>query len=72
MDNALCGGGDPMVGFTNNTVQISDSAVKMIKAAIFFGNLRAQYGLPYQVGSCRSGGVCLLSTSLSPGITSCR
>ncbi|KEZ40788.1 Acetylxylan esterase [Scedosporium apiospermum] len=57
MDNALCGGGDPMVGFTNNTVQISDSAVKMIKAAIFFGNLRAQYGLPYQVGSCRSGGI---------------
>ena len=57
MDNALCGGGDPGAGITSTAVPISASAVNMIKAAIFMGDPRWQYGLAYQVGTCRAGGV---------------
>jgi hypothetical protein len=57
MDNALCGGGDPGAGITSTAVPISASAVNMIKAAIFMGDPRWQYGLAYEVGTCRAGGV---------------
>ncbi|KAL2107951.1 hypothetical protein VUR80DRAFT_4446 [Thermomyces stellatus] len=56
MDNALCGGGDPGAGISDTSVPISPSAVNMIKAAIFMGDPRWQYGLAYQVGTCRAGG----------------
>ena len=57
MDNALCGGGDPGAGISDTAVPISASAVNQIKAAIFMGDPRWQYGLAYQVGTCRAGGV---------------
>ncbi|SPN99094.1 probable acetylxylan esterase precursor [Cephalotrichum gorgonifer] len=56
MDNALCGGGDPGAGISDTSVPISASAVSKIKAAIFMGDPRWQYGLAYQVGTCRAGG----------------
>lgn len=57
MDNAVCGGGDPGAGISDTSVPISSSALSMIKAAIFMGDPRWQYGLAYQVGTCRAGGV---------------
>ncbi|KAH7152664.1 cutinase-domain-containing protein [Dactylonectria macrodidyma] len=56
MDNALCGGGDSGAGITDTAVPISDSAVKMIKAAILMGDPRYVSGLAYGVGTCTSGG----------------
>ncbi|KAJ6191096.1 Leucine carboxyl methyltransferase eukaryotic [Penicillium mononematosum] len=38
MDAALCGGGVPNQGYTNTAVQLSTSAVNMVKAAIFMGD----------------------------------
>lgn len=56
MDVALCGGGDPNQGYTNTAVQISSSAVSMIKAAIFMGDPMFRAGLSYEVGTCAAGG----------------
>ncbi|OAQ59936.1 acetylxylan esterase [Pochonia chlamydosporia 170] len=56
MDNALCGGGDPGAGISDTSVPISSSAVAMIKAAIFMGDPRYEYGFTYEVGTCRAGG----------------
>lgn len=57
MDVALCGGGDPNQGYTNTAVQLSASAVSMVKAAIFMGDPLFRAGLPYEVGTCTAGGV---------------
>lgn len=57
MDDALCGGGDPDEGISSTAVPLSASAVNMIKAAIFMGDPRYIYGLSYEVGTCRAGGV---------------
>lgn len=59
MDNAFCGGGDPGAGISSTAIPISASAQNMVKAAIFMGDPRAQYGLAYQVGTCRAGGVSI-------------
>ncbi|KAF7157655.1 hypothetical protein CNMCM5623_002029 [Aspergillus felis] len=56
MDDALCGGGDPNEGYSNTAVPLSASAVNMIKAAIFMGDPRFVAGLPYNVGTCTTGG----------------
>ncbi|KXG50700.1 Cutinase [Penicillium griseofulvum] len=56
MDAALCGGGVPNQGYTNPAVQISTSAVTMVKAAIFMGDPLYVAGLPYDVGTCAAGG----------------
>ncbi|KAH8664764.1 catalytic core domain of acetyl xylan esterase from Trichoderma Reesei [Ilyonectria robusta] len=55
-DNAFCGGGDPNQGLSNTAVLLSASAVNMVKAAIFMGDPRYIYGLPYEVGTCRAKG----------------
>ncbi|EEA21535.1 carbohydrate esterase [Talaromyces marneffei ATCC 18224] len=56
MDVALCGGGDSNQGYTNTAVQLSASAVTMVKAAIFMGDPLFRAGLPYEVGTCTAGG----------------
>ncbi|KAK4866528.1 hypothetical protein LT330_008460 [Penicillium expansum] len=56
MDAALCGGGVPNQGYTNTAVQLSTSAVNMVKAAIFMGDPLYVAGLPYDVGTCAAGG----------------
>jgi hypothetical protein len=48
MDNALCGGS----GQT-----LSGNALNAVKAAIFMGDPHNANGLPYNVGTCRAGGV---------------
>jgi acetylxylan esterase len=48
MDNALCGG----AGST-----LSGNALAAVKAAIFMGDPHYVYGLSYDVGTCRAGGV---------------
>jgi acetylxylan esterase len=48
MDNALCGG----AGAT-----LSGNALNAVKAAIFMGDPHNAPGLPYNVGTCRAGGV---------------
>jgi acetylxylan esterase len=48
MDNALCGG----AGST-----LSGAALGAVKAAIFMGDPHNVNGLPYNVGTCRAGGV---------------
>ncbi|KAI3402006.1 hypothetical protein diail_3980, partial [Diaporthe ilicicola] len=53
----LCGGGDPNQGYTNTAVQFSAGAVGQIKAAILMGAPTYVYGLSYDVGTCRAGGV---------------
>lgn len=63
MDAALCGGGVPNQGYTNTAVQLSSSAVNMVKAAIFMGDPLYVAGLSYDVGTCAAGGVW---TFLSP------
>lgn len=60
MDVALCGGGDPNQGYTNTAVQLSSSAMKMVKAAIFMGDPLYRAGLSYDVGTCAAGGVCTI------------
>ena len=57
MDAALCGGGVPNQGYTNTAVQLSTSAVGMVKAAIFMGDPLYVAGLSYDVGTCAAGGV---------------
>ncbi|KAJ5458318.1 hypothetical protein N7475_009706 [Penicillium sp. IBT 31633x] len=56
MDAALCGGGVPNQGYTNTAVQLSASAVNMVKAAIFMGDPLYVAGLSYNVGTCAAGG----------------
>ncbi|KAJ5834149.1 Cutinase [Penicillium robsamsonii] len=56
MDAALCGGGVPNQGYTDTRVQLSSSAVNMVKAAIFMGDPLYVAGLPYDVGTCAAGG----------------
>ncbi|KAJ5409584.1 Cutinase [Penicillium crustosum] len=56
MDAALCGGGVPNQGYTNTAVQLSTSAVNMVKAAIFMGDPLYVAGLSYDVGTCAAGG----------------
>ncbi|KAJ5789208.1 Leucine carboxyl methyltransferase eukaryotic [Penicillium psychrosexuale] len=56
MDAALCGGGVPNQGYTNTAVQLSTSAVGMVKAAIFMGDPLYVAGLSYDVGTCAAGG----------------
>ncbi|CAI7577315.1 unnamed protein product [Penicillium crustosum] len=56
MDAALCGGGVPKQGYTNTAVQLSTSAVNMVKAAIFMGDPLYVAGLSYDVGTCAAGG----------------
>lgn len=57
MDNALCGGGDPAEGISSTAVPLSAAAVAAVKAAIFMGDPRFIAGLPYEVGTCKAGGV---------------
>lgn len=52
-DNALCGGGDPNQGLTSS----GSIASYNIKAAIFMGDPRFEVGAPYNVGTCKAGGV---------------
>lgn len=56
-DVALCGGGDPNQGYTNTAVQLSAGAVGQVKAAILMGAPTYVYGLSYDVGTCKAGGV---------------
>ncbi|KAL7928341.1 carbohydrate esterase family 5 protein [Trichoderma chlorosporum] len=56
IDDALCGGPDPNAGITDASIPISASAVQMVKAAIFMGDPRFQYGFPYEIGTCKLGG----------------
>lgn len=58
-DDAFCGGGDANEGLSNTAVEIQASAVNMIKAAIFMGDPRYIYGLPYDVGTCTAQGVSI-------------
>lgn len=55
MDNALCGGAGATLG---------GNALAAVKAAIFMGDPHNANGLPYNVGTCRAGGV---SFSHTPG-----
>lgn len=48
MDNALCGGSGG---------QLTGAALKAVKVAIFFGDPHNVPGLPYNVGTCKAGGV---------------
>lgn len=57
IDNALCGGPDPNAGITDPSIPISASAAQMVKAAIFMGDPRFEYGFSYEVGTCKLGGV---------------
>ena len=57
MDNAFCGGGDSGASISSTAIPISSGALAQIKAAIFFGDPRYEYGFSYEVGSCRAGGV---------------
>lgn len=66
IDNAFCGGGDPNQGVTNTAVLISSGAVAQIKAVILMGTPTYVYGLSYDVGTCKAGGVS--SYSLTYGI----
>lgn len=52
-DNALCGGGDPNQGISSTCSIASYN----IATAIFQGDPRFQAGAPYNVGTCRAGGV---------------
>jgi acetylxylan esterase len=56
MDNAFCGGPDPNSGISDSSIPISASARNQIKAVIEMGNPRYQYGISYQVGTCRAYG----------------
>lgn len=57
IDNALCGGPDPNAGITSTSIPISASAAQMVKAAIFMGDPRFEYGASYEIGTCKLGGV---------------
>lgn len=56
-DNAVCGGGDPNQGLTSTAIPISAGALQQIKAVILQGTPTYVYGLSYDVGTCRAGGV---------------
>jgi acetylxylan esterase len=48
MDNALCGGAGQ---------QLTGKALDAVKAAILMGDPHNVAGLPYNVGTCKAGGV---------------
>jgi hypothetical protein len=52
MDNAICGG----AGAT-----LTGTALAAVKAAIFMGDPHNRNGLPYNVGTCKAQGVCLIT-----------
>lgn len=54
---AFCGGGDANQGVTNTAVLINSAAVDMTKAVILMGAPTYVYGLSYDVGTCKAGGV---------------
>ena len=57
IDTVLCGNGDP-----KQSVQSTGSiAGYNIKAAIFMGDPRYETGAPYNVGTCKAGGVRKIS-----------
>ena len=56
MDNALCGG---------SGTTLTGTALAAVKAAIFMGDPHNQNGLPYNVGTCKAGGVSLFTEPLS-------
>lgn len=63
MDNALCGG----AGAT-----LTGAALAAVKAAIFMGDPHNVNGLPYNVGTCKAGGVSAspsLCTLFLPSLT---
>jgi hypothetical protein len=60
MDNAICGG----AGST-----LTGNALAAVKAAIFMGDPHNQNGLPYNVGTCKAGGVSLDSHNSSANLT---
>ncbi|KAK4552075.1 hypothetical protein LTR86_010611 [Recurvomyces mirabilis] len=49
-------GGDPAEGVSSGT-QLNAASLAAIKAVILMGDPRYVYGLPYEVGTCRAGGV---------------
>jgi hypothetical protein len=51
MDNAICGG----AGAT-----LTGTALAAVKAAIFMGDPHNRNGLPYNVGTCKAQGVCVI------------
>lgn len=55
----MCGGGDPGEGYGNTAVPITASAAAAIKAVILMGDPRNIAGLPYNVGTCKAGGVSI-------------
>jgi hypothetical protein len=57
MDDALCGGGDSGASISSTAVPLTAAAVNQVKAAIFMGDPRYVYGLPYNVGTCTTYGV---------------
>lgn len=63
-DNAFCGGGDPNQGLTSTAIPISAGAINQIKAVILQGTPTYVYGLSYDVGTCRAGGVRCIPTHL--------
>jgi acetylxylan esterase len=50
MDNALCGG---------SGATLTGASLAAVKAAIFMGDPHNVNGLPYNVGTCRAGGVSI-------------
>jgi acetylxylan esterase len=56
-DNAVCGGGDSNSGISETASPLTESAQKMVKAAVFLGDPRHIPGSSYNVGTCRANGV---------------
>lgn len=52
-DTVLCGNGDPKQSVSST----GSIAGYNIKAAIFMGDPRYETGAPYNVGTCKAGGV---------------
>ena len=61
IDNAVCGGGDPGAGISSTAVPLTSAAQAAVKAVILMGDPRYVYGLSYEVGTCRAGGVSMPS-----------
>lgn len=56
IDNALCGG---------SGATLTGNALNAVKVAIFMGDPHNAPGLPYNVGTCRAGGVSILTYRLN-------
>ena len=63
MDDALCGGGDPLMGYNDTAATIAQFNIKSV---LLPGDDRFTVGEPFHIGNATKSGVCLIELCVTP------